>query len=161
MLDLLSVYDSSAQFFNHNLHLYFSLLVQLRDLERGVDILVATPGRLVDLLERENPTILGISVYIGTVPASLFAFQAVLGQLHLQTVARNRPAQVRSCLKACVAIMNSKKKAVLDRFKHLEDAVAKAREYLQSGKQAHWQEFRPLFVDNVRNGKIFHLTKIG
>jgi superfamily II DNA/RNA helicase len=54
------VYDSSAKFFNHNLHLYFPLLVQLRDLERGVDILVATPGRLVDLLERARVSLQSI-----------------------------------------------------------------------------------------------------
>jgi len=50
--------------------------------------------------------------------------------------------------------MNSKKKVVLDRIKHLEDAIAKGREYLESGKHAHWNGFRPLFVDKVRDGKI-------
>jgi hypothetical protein len=49
--------------------------------------------------------------------------------------------------------MNSKKKAILDRIKHLEDAITKGREYLESGKHAHWHGFRPLFVDKVRDGK--------
>lgn len=30
------------------------MLLQLQNLERGVDILVATPGRLVDMIERER-----------------------------------------------------------------------------------------------------------
>lgn len=34
--------------------------MQLRDLERGVDILVATPGRLVDLLERARVSLQSI-----------------------------------------------------------------------------------------------------
>lgn len=42
---------------------------------------------LVLLLEREKPTMLGISVYIGTVPASLFAFQLVRRRYpHIKTV---------------------------------------------------------------------------
>ena len=50
--------------------------------------------------------------------------------------------------------MNSKKKAILDRIKHLEDSIVKGREYLESGKHAHWHGFRPLFVDKVKDGKI-------
>jgi hypothetical protein len=49
--------------------------------------------------------------------------------------------------------MNSKKK-ILDRIKHLEDAITKGREYLESGKHAHWHGFRPLFVDKLRDGKV-------
>ncbi|MFA6240621.1 MAG: hypothetical protein WC655_06825 [Candidatus Hydrogenedentales bacterium] len=49
--------------------------------------------------------------------------------------------------------MNSKKKAILDRINHLEDAIAKGREYLESGKHAHWHGFRPLFFDKVSGGK--------
>jgi hypothetical protein len=49
--------------------------------------------------------------------------------------------------------MNPKKKAVLDRIKRLEEAIAKGREYLESGKHANWNGFRPLFARKVRDGK--------
>jgi hypothetical protein len=52
-----------------------------------------------------------------------------------------------------VTLMNLKKKAILDRIKCLESAIDKGREYLESGKHAHWQGFRPLFVPKIRDGK--------
>jgi hypothetical protein len=47
----------------------------------------------------------------------------------------------------------AKKKAVLDRIASIEDALGRAREYLESGKHADWNGFRPLFVPKRRNGK--------
>jgi hypothetical protein len=55
--------------------------------------------------------------------------------------------------------MNSKKRAVLDRIKHLEDAIAKGHEYLESGKHAHWQGFQPLFVKKIREGVVLQPHK--
>jgi len=52
-----------------------------------------------------------------------------------------------------VTPMNLKKKAVLDRIRNLEDAIAKGHEYLESGKHADWHGFRPLFAAKVRDGK--------
>ena len=49
--------------------------------------------------------------------------------------------------------MNAKRKAVLDRIESLEQAIAKAREYLESGKHADWSGFRPLFIREFRNGE--------
>jgi hypothetical protein len=49
--------------------------------------------------------------------------------------------------------MNPKTKAVLDRIKHLEEAIAKGQEYLESGKHAEWPGFRPLFASKTRYGK--------
>ena len=49
--------------------------------------------------------------------------------------------------------MNPKRKAVLDRIKHLEEAITKGREYLQTGGHAHWHGFRPLFVGKVKDSK--------
>ena len=50
--------------------------------------------------------------------------------------------------------MNPKKKAVADRIKHLEEAITKGREYLESSEHAHWHGFRPLFDDKARDGKV-------
>ena len=47
----------------------------------------------------------------------------------------------------------SKKKAVLDRIKHLEVAMTKGREYLETGAHRDWRGFRPLFTTKVRDGK--------
>lgn len=49
--------------------------------------------------------------------------------------------------------MNAKKKAILDRIEHLEDAITKGREYLDTGEHAHWHGFRPLFAPKVQDGK--------
>ena len=49
--------------------------------------------------------------------------------------------------------MNAKRKAVLDRIDSLEQTIAKAREYLESGKHADWSGFRPLFVRKFKDGK--------
>lgn len=49
--------------------------------------------------------------------------------------------------KCRVMPMNTKKKKVLDRIKHLEDAIAKGHEYLRTGAHAEWSGFRPLFFD--------------
>jgi len=49
--------------------------------------------------------------------------------------------------------MNAKKKAVLDRIKHLEDAITKGREYLENGDHADWRGFRPLFAAKMVGDK--------
>ncbi|HEX4795900.1 MAG TPA: hypothetical protein VH370_19080 [Humisphaera sp.] len=49
--------------------------------------------------------------------------------------------------------MNPKRKAVVDRISGFEEAIAKAREYLESGAHAQWSGFRPLFASKVRDGR--------
>jgi hypothetical protein len=49
--------------------------------------------------------------------------------------------------------MNAKRKAVVDRIESLEQAIGKAREYLESGKHAHWSGFQPLFVRKLKDSK--------
>ena len=46
-----------------------------------------------------------------------------------------------------------KKTPPTERIKRIEQAIAKAKEYLESGKHAHWIGFRPLFDSKFRNGK--------
>jgi hypothetical protein len=49
--------------------------------------------------------------------------------------------------------MNPKKKAVLDRIKRIEEAIAKRHEYLESGKHAQWRGFRAWFAVKIKDGK--------
>lgn len=49
--------------------------------------------------------------------------------------------------------MNAKRKAILAQIESLEQAIRKAREYLESGKHANWRGFRPAFVRKLRDGK--------
>ena len=49
--------------------------------------------------------------------------------------------------------MNAKVKAVLERIKALEQAIGKAREYLEGGEHADWPGFRPIFVHKLKDGK--------
>jgi hypothetical protein len=49
--------------------------------------------------------------------------------------------------------MKPKERAIMDRIKNLEEAIAKGREYLESGAHADWRGFRPLFDPKLRDGK--------
>ena len=49
--------------------------------------------------------------------------------------------------------MNFKEKEVLDRIKSIEEAIIKGHEYLESGKHANWNGFRPWFNTKIRDGK--------
>lgn len=45
------------------------------------------------------------------------------------------------------------RKDILDRIEKLEEAISKAREYLEAASHAEWCGFRPLFAPKVRDGK--------
>jgi hypothetical protein len=49
--------------------------------------------------------------------------------------------------------MNAKRKAILERIERFEQDIVRAKEYLESGKHAHWSGFRSLFVSKVKDGK--------
>lgn len=49
--------------------------------------------------------------------------------------------------------MNAKRKAILDRIESIEQAIARAREYLECGKHAQWSGFKPMFVHKLKDGR--------
>ena len=49
--------------------------------------------------------------------------------------------------------VHNKKATVLERIESIEQAIVRAREYLESGKHANWSGFRPLFVYKLKDGK--------
>lgn len=46
-----------------------------------------------------------------------------------------------------------KRKDILARIESIEEAIARATEYLENGKHARWSGFRALLVQKVRDGK--------
>ena len=52
-----------------------------------------------------------------------------------------------------IMCFDSKRKAVVKRIEYLEQHIIRAKEYLESGKHANWEGFRPLFVNKLRDGK--------
>ena len=48
---------------------------------------------------------------------------------------------------------SAKRKAVLERIESIEQAIGRARAYLDTGKHAHWSGFRPLFDAKFKNDK--------
>ena len=49
--------------------------------------------------------------------------------------------------------MDTKKNTVRKRLQSFEQDICRAKEYLESGKHAHWGGFRPLFVSKFKDGK--------
>jgi hypothetical protein len=47
-----------------------------------------------------------------------------------------------------------KRKAVQERIRRLDDAIGQAKEYLDTGRHAHWQGFRAMFVQKVQDGQL-------
>lgn len=46
-----------------------------------------------------------------------------------------------------------KRKAIRDRIEKIAEAIDIAKEYLETGRHAHWHGFRPLFTPKARDGK--------
>ena len=49
--------------------------------------------------------------------------------------------------------MNSKEKVVLERMKSHEDALVRAKEYLETGANSNWSGFRAWFVPKTKDGR--------
>ena len=65
----------------------------------------------------------------------------------------NETLPARYMLSGVEIQMNPVNKRILERTKYLEEAITKAREYLENGTHSYWHKFRPLFGDKVRDGK--------
>jgi hypothetical protein len=46
-----------------------------------------------------------------------------------------------------------RKNAVLERIKRFEEAVSRAKAYLESGAYEHWEKFKPFLAKKIRDGK--------